>query len=125
VYRIGTEPGRIVGIRIPARDGHHSLRDQFDQLVIDFARLPLVLQSLGESGSEVQSLISGAQQNCPAVRAALWLIKLRHDRTRRDSREENTLCYILLAQAKASCVVKNCVNNSFFTMRRLFVFLNS
>jgi hypothetical protein len=29
VDRIGTQPGRIVGIRIPASDGHHTLRDQF------------------------------------------------------------------------------------------------
>jgi hypothetical protein len=113
VDRIGTQPGRIVGIRIPASDGHHTLRDQFDQRVLYFAGLPLVLQSLGESGSEVQSLIDGAQQNRPAVRAALLLIKLRDDRTRRDSREENTLCYRMLVQAKASCLVKNCGDNSF------------
>jgi hypothetical protein len=58
-------------------------------------------------------LIGGTQQNGSAVRAALRLIKLRDHRTRRDSREENTLCYILLVQAKASCLVKNCVDNSF------------
>jgi hypothetical protein len=81
--------------------------------VLYFVGLPLVLQSLGESGSEVQSLIGDAQQNCPAVRAALLLIKLRDDRTRRDSREENTLCYRMLVQAKACCLVKNCVDNSF------------
>src|SRR4029077_14095610 len=110
---IGTEPGRIVGIRIPASDGHHALRDQFDQLVLYFVGLPLLLQSLGESGSEVQSLIGGAQQNCPAVRAALWLIKLRDDRTRRNSWEENTLCYLMLVQAKASCWSQNRLDNGF------------
>ena len=53
VYRIGTQPGRIVGIRIPASDGHHPLGDQFHQLMLCFACLPLILQSLGESGRRV------------------------------------------------------------------------
>jgi hypothetical protein len=105
--------GRIVGIRIPARDGHHTLRDQFDQLVLDLFRLALILQRLGDSGSEVQSLIGSAQQNGSAVRAALGLIKPRDHRTQRDSREQNTLCCGMLAHAKASDWSQNRVDNGF------------
>jgi hypothetical protein len=61
--------------------------------------------------------------NC-ALRAALWLIKLCHDRTRRDSRKENTLCYRMLIQAKVFFLVK-VRRQQLFTMKRLFVFLNS
>src|ERR1700722_696354 len=48
----------------------------------------------------MQSLIGGAQQDGSAVRAALWLIKLHDHRARKDTREQNSLCYILLVQQK-------------------------
>ena len=122
---VGTQPGGIVGIWIPASDRHDALGEQFAQLVFDLFRLPLVFQSLSQHGSQSQPSIGSAQQDRPAVGTALSLIKLGHDRTVKNSWEENALCRVMLAQTKASCLVKNCVNNSFFTMKRLFVFLNS
>jgi len=52
---IGTQPGGIVGIRIPARDRHDALRQKFAQLVFDLLRLPLVFQGTRQSGSRAQS----------------------------------------------------------------------
>jgi hypothetical protein len=110
---IGTQPGGIVGIRIPACDRHDALRQKFAQLVFDLLRLPLVFQGTGQSGSQAQSSIGGAQQDRPAVGTALSLIKLGHDGKLKNSWKQNTLRRIMFAQTKASCLVKNCVDNSF------------
>src|ERR1019366_1352090 len=53
VDRVGTQSGGIVGIRIPARNRHDPLRDQFSQLMPDLFRLPLVFQGLGQHGSDL------------------------------------------------------------------------
>jgi len=44
---VGTQPGRVVGIRIPASDRHEALRQKFAQLMFDLLRLPRIFQSLG------------------------------------------------------------------------------
>jgi hypothetical protein len=117
VDRVGTQSGGIVGIRIPARNRHDPLRDQFSQLMPDLFRLPLVFQGLGQHGSQSQSSISGAKQDRSPVGTALSLIKLCDDRTLKNSWEENALCRVMLAQTKASFLVKDCVNNSFLPWR--------
>jgi hypothetical protein len=113
MYRIGTQPGSIVAIGIPASDRHHPLREQLAQLMLDLFRLPLVFQSFRQSCGKSQTPIGGTQHNRSTVRTTLSLIELRNHRTRTDSRKQNALCYRRFVQAKASLVVKNCVDNSF------------
>src|SRR5215470_2801630 len=102
MHRVRTQPRRIVGIRISASDRHHPLRKQLAQLMFDFFGLPSVLQGLGKSRGQLQALIRCTQQNRSAIGTALSLIELRHYGTLKNSREENTLCRVMLAHAKAS-----------------------
>src|SRR5215831_9779112 len=125
MHRVRTQPRRIVGIRISASDRHHPLRKQLTQFMLNFFRLPSVLQSLGESRGQMQTLIGSSQQNRSAIGTALSLIELRHYGTLRNSREENTLCRVMLAQAKASFWSQTRLRQRLCTMKRLFVSLRT
>src|SRR5262249_52884760 len=93
--------------------------------MLNFFRLPSVLQSLGESRGQMQTLIGSSQQNRSAIGTALSLIELRHYGTLRNSREENTLCRVMLAQAKASFWSQTRLRQRLCTMKRLFVSLRT
>ena len=111
--------------RLRACDRHHALRQKFAQLVFDLLRLPIVCQRLGPHGSQSQSSIGGAQQNRCPVETASSLIKLCDGRTLKNSWEENALCRVMPAQTKASLFSEKLCEQQLFTMKRLFVFLNS
>src|SRR5215472_15969718 len=125
MHRVRTQPRRIVGIRISASDRHHPLRKQLAQLMFDFFGLPSVLQNWGKSRGPMQALISCTQQNRSAIATALSLIELRHYGTPKNSREENTLCRVMLAQAKASFWSQTRLRQRLCTMKRLFVSLRT
>ena len=61
----------------------------------------------------MQALIGSTQQNRSTIGTALLLIELRHHRTLKNSREENTLRCGMLTHAKASDWSQNRIDNGF------------
>jgi|SRR6267142_2285204 len=105
--------GRIVSPKLPTSRllARVKVRDQVSHPLR--RDLPLVFQSTGQTCRKFQTLIRSAQQNRSAVGTPLSLIKFRDYGTRRDSREQNTLCYRMLIQTKASCWSQNRLDTGF------------
>src|SRR5271166_2809072 len=110
VNRIGGQAGRIVGVRIAARDREHTLRQKFFQRMIDLARLPLVPQTPGQTADQSIATVGGLQQQGSAIGTALPLIELQHGRLGKNTGEQQTLCCAIVRHAKASLALANTVS---------------
>ena len=122
VYRVGSQPGGVVGVGIAAGDAIDALRQQLFHRVLDLARLPRVGQASRQRLGQSQTPISGFQKDGAAVGTPLPLVKPRDHRLGKDFGKQQTLCRGIVAQAKASLWSEKPRAQRFFTMRRLFVF---
>jgi hypothetical protein len=107
VNRIARQPAGVVRIRIPAGNAVHALPQQFRELVINFARLPFVLQTGGHAFRQPIAPVCRLQQNRTSVRTAVPLVKLNDDWLGKNIGKQQTLCCGMLTQAKASLVASN------------------
>ena len=112
VNRIGGQAGRIVGVRIAARDREHTLRQKFFQRMIDLARLPLVSQTSGQTADQSIATVGGLQQQGSAIGTALTLIKLERQRLGKNIGKQQTLCRAIVRHAKASLALANTVSTT-------------
>src|SRR6516162_730754 len=105
---IARQAGRVVGVRVAAGNGEHTLRQQLMQGMIDLTRLPSVLQTGGEIIHQPQTTIGSLQQQSAAIRATISLTKLSHYRFAKNSWKQQTLCCVIVRHEEAS----NCASNS-------------
>ena len=124
VHWVRSQPGSVIGIFVSTGDGHDPLRQQFVQLVIDFARLPLVFQTSRQCFRKSQASVSGFEQDRSPIGATLRLIKLRNYRSIKNIWEQQTLCCGMFGQAKASLLVSNPNRQRICTIAGPFALLN-
>src|SRR6516225_6416394 len=102
------QTGRVVGVRVATGNREHALPHQLSQGMIDLAGLSLVFETCGQFLQQPQATIGCLQQQSATIRAAISLIKLRHNRLAKNSWEQQTLCCAIVKHEEAS----NCASNS-------------
>src|ERR1039457_2521476 len=110
VNRIGTQTGRVVGVRIAAGDREHTLREKLLQGMIALAGLPRVSQASSQTVDQSVAAVGSLQQDGSAIRTALPLIELQYGGLGKNLREQQTLCRGKVDHAEASPVPANTVS---------------
>jgi hypothetical protein len=77
--------------------------------MIDLAGSSLVLQTSGQFIQHSQATIGSLQQQSPAIRATISLIKLSHHRFAKNSWKQQTLCCAIVRHEEASARASNIV----------------
>ncbi len=109
VNGIGRQTGRVVGVRITAGNGEHTLRQQLAQAMIDLARLPCVAQTSSQTLDQSVAAIGGLQQHGSAIGTALPLIELDYGGLGKNLGEQQTRCCAIVNHAEASLVASTAV----------------
>jgi nitronate monooxygenase len=86
--------------------------------VIDFAGLPLVPQTSGQSFDQPVAAVGSLQQDRAAIGTAICLIELQHNGLRKNLGEQQTLCCAIFEHAGSlSCCFKHCLDNMFVAQK--------
>jgi hypothetical protein len=104
----------IVAVWIPAGDRLQALAHQIPDRVFDLARLPSVHDAARQALRQTQPLVAGLQQNCSTIGTAVALVELRHHRTAKQVRKQDSLSCDIFWHAKASRVVQGLVAKPFY-----------
>ena len=75
VHRVLGHARGIVAVGVAAGDPVDALPHQFDQRVVDLARLPRIAQAAGEPLGHPQPVVEGLEQHRPAIRAGVGLVE--------------------------------------------------
>ena len=102
VHGIGSEAGRVVGVRITTGDGEDALRDEVAERVVNLARLSRITQAVGHAGDQSVAPFGGLEQHRAAIGTALPLVKFQYHRLGKNLWKQQTLCRGRISQAKAS-----------------------
>ena len=105
VNRIAAQPRCVVTVGVAAGNREYSLPNQIMQRVRDLARLAFIVETRGDAFGQLQPLIARLEQHRAAVRAAVRLIELRHQRLLEQLRKHDTLSCGTFSHAKVSWLV--------------------
>ena len=83
-----------------------ALGQQILERVPHFSGLPIIDETSGKAINQPVARVRGLEQDRAAIRARVGLIERRDQRLVEEVREENSLWYRVVAQAKASVVGK-------------------
>jgi hypothetical protein len=98
------EPRRVVGVRIAACDPEDPLGEQISEVMRDLARLTLVGEAAGEPFGQPELIVGRFEEHRPAVGASVLEVETGKEGAIKKLWKLETLCRILLAHRKASCV---------------------
>jgi hypothetical protein len=124
VNRVMAEPGGVVCIGVATGDSEDSLGEKFPHLVDNFSRLPSVNETVGKSFGDPKLLVNGFQQDGSAIGAGVGEVETGHQGSVEKLWKDETVCRILTAHRKASCVLESLGDNCFLTRGGFLVFRN-
>jgi hypothetical protein len=113
VDRVLREPIRVIRIGMAAGESIDALRQQILERVPHLPRLPIIDEAPGEALDQAVARLRGFEQDRPAIRTRVGLIKCRDQRFVEEVWEEDSLWYRFVAQSEASVVGKSSCGNGF------------
>jgi len=110
------KPAGVIAVRIAAGNGENSLLEHLTNLVIDFAGLAIIAQTLCEPFGEMKTLVASLQKDGTTVGTPVGLVEFDDEGLAKKIREQNRLLRGRFVQAKASGVLKVALASTFYHM---------
>ena len=115
VHRVLGQARDVVAVGVAAGDPVDALPHQFDQRVVDLARLPRIAQAARQPLGHPQPVIHSLEQQGPTIRAGVGLIESGHDQLPKPLELEADLQYTGYSHRASSCVGGEASRHRFYS----------